>query len=105
MATPRSFWPQSPAGRRPLWYSLAAMSVWVILPIITMTFRETFPITDTWVMPVIGVIAMSAAGIYNLIAVTRDKHRSVVNIVFCCITVGFALFALTFVVGEGLAGV
>ena len=91
------------------WWALAAAAVglasWVVLPLITMNFRDTFPVTDTAVMPIIGVVLVDSAAVFNLLAVFRWKQRSVLNIVAVAVTAAAALFFTFIVVAEGLAGV
>lgn len=71
---------------------------------ITMTFRETYPVTDTWVMPVIWLVLADVAAGFNVLCVWRWKERSVLNIVAAALTIPAALFVTVMVVGEGLAG-
>jgi len=85
--------------------ALLGLAAWVVLPIITMTFRETYPITDTAVMPMIGVLLVDVAAVFNLLTVFRWKEGSVLNIVATVITVAAALFFTFVVVGELLSGV
>ena len=56
MAQQRTVWPHEKPGKVALWFAVGAFALWVILPMITGAFRETVPITDTWVMPFIGVL-------------------------------------------------
>ena len=69
--------PSRTIGWWALGLSVLGLAAWVILPMITTAYRETYPVTDTWVMPVIGLALTDVA----------------------------ALFVTLMVVGEGLAGV
>jgi hypothetical protein len=87
-----------------LGFSIVGLAAWVILPIITTVFRETFPITDTALMPIIGVVLIDIAAVFNALNVFVWKERSVLGIVAAAITIPAALFFTLMVVGEGLGG-
>ena len=97
--------PGSAVGRWALVLSVLGLSAWVVLPVITGVFRETYPITDTVLMPVIGTILIDAAAAFNVFCVWRCKERSALNIIATILTIPAALFFTFMVVGEGLAGV
>ena len=98
-------WPTSRSG----WLSLAAAAVglgsWVVLPIITTVLRETYPVTDTVVMPIIGLVMVFLAAVINVLTFWLGKQRSASNIVAGVLTVGATLFFGVFLIGEGLGGV
>jgi hypothetical protein len=98
-------WPTSPFG----WIAIGAAAVglgsWVVLPMITGIFREQYPITDTWLMPAIGMALIVIAGIINLLAVWPGRQRSVVNVVAAVVVCSMAIFFSSFVIGEGLSEV
>lgn len=96
--------PDRPIGKWALWLTVAGLSAWVVLPVITTVFRETAPITDTWVMPVIGVVLIDVAAVFNLLCMFVWKERSLLNIIATVLTVPAAAFFTFMVVGEGLAG-
>jgi len=96
--------PSSATGWWATGLTVLGLAAWVILPIVTTLFRETYPLTDTVVMPVIGVVLIGAAAAFNLLSVLRWRQRSVLNIIAMAITVPAALFFTFMVVGEGLAG-
>lgn len=85
--------------------SVAGIAAWVILPVITTVFRESYPITDTAFMPIIGVALVDAAAIFNALDLFLWKERSVLNIVAAAITIPAALFLTLTFVGEGIGGV
>lgn len=99
------FWPQTTTGWWALILFVGALLSWIILPQITMTYREIYPVTDTWVMPTIAVLLTDAAAILGLFAIWRKHERSIANITALCLMITAALFVTWMLVGEGLAGV
>ena len=97
--------PKTKAGQRTLIFTLIVIIVCVALPIITINFRARYPVTDTWVMPAIGVVLIDLAAGFNILCVWPWRERSVLNILAAILTVPSALFFTFIVVGEGLAGV
>ncbi len=97
--------PETAAG----WWALGLTALgavsWVVLPIITINFREKYPVTDTWLMPAIGTVLIDIAAIFNLLCVFLWRERSVLNIVSAVLTVVVALLITLIVIGEGLSGV
>ena len=97
-------WPTAARG----WVALGAAAVglgsWVVLPVITSLFADAYPVTDTYVMPVIGLVLTVLAAVVNVLAVGPGRQRSAVGIVAAGLTVGAALFFGFFVIGEGLGG-
>jgi hypothetical protein len=91
------------------WWALIStiivVAICIALPIITINFRDKYPITDTWVMPVIATVLIDLAAVFNILCICRWRERSVLNIVLAVLTVLAALFFTFMVVGEGLAGV
>ncbi len=61
--------------------------------------------TNTVVMPAIGMVLLDAAAVFNVVSVFRWKERSVLNIVALVLTIPAALLISLIVIGEGLAGV
>ena len=91
------------------WWALIStvivFAVCVALPIITINFRDKYPITDTWVMPVTGTVLIDLAAVFNALCIWHWRERSVLNIITAVLTIAAALFFTFMVVGEGLAGV
>jgi hypothetical protein len=91
------------------WWTLVASAIgiasWLILPVITIKFRDIYPITDTWVMPAIGTFLIDVATILNVIVIWRCKERSILNIIAAILVIPLALFFTFLVVGECLGGV
>jgi hypothetical protein len=105
MAKQRTLWPHEKPGKVALWFAASAFVLWVVLPMITGAFRETVPVTDTWVMPFIGVLGVTIAAVVNLFTYVFNRQRSVMNLIALSLTVSFTVFTATFLIGEGLAGV
>lgn len=103
--TKRTLLPTERPGKVSIWLSVIGFASWLVLPMITMFFRESAPITDTWVMPFIGVVLMLIAAVSNFITFVFMRQRSVLNVTVFSVTTVFAIFVTTFLVGEGLAGV
>lgn len=97
--------PSTTAGWWAVGLSVVGIAAWVVLPMITMTFRTSYPITDTWVMPVIGLVLIDAAAVFDGLCMWRWRDRSVFNIVASVLVIPAALLATVIVVGEGFAGV
>lgn len=98
------FWPASRRGWAAVAASLIGLGSWFVLPILTMTLRETFPITDTWVMPAVGLVLVLVAAVVDVLCLFVWRQRSVALWLLAALTVPFAVFATLMVVGEGLAG-
>ena len=101
----RQMLPRSAVGWWALVLSALGLSAWVVLPMVTVAFRETYPITDTALMPVTGTVLIDVAAALNVLCIWRFRERSVLNIIAGVLTVLAALFFTFMVVGEGLAGV
>jgi hypothetical protein len=97
--------PRSKAGRWALILTVIVIAACVSLPIITITLRDKYPVTDTWVMPAIGTALIDLAAIFNVLCVWPWRERSVLNIVAAAVTIPSAIFFTFMAVGEGLAGV
>jgi hypothetical protein len=97
--------PKKKAGRWALISTVIVIAACAALPVITITFRDTYPVTDTWVMPAIGTILIDVAAVFNVLCVWLWRERSVLNIIAAVLTIPSALFFTFMVVGEGLAGV
>lgn len=96
--------PSTAVGWWALGLSALGLGAWIVLPMITMTFRTRYPITDTWVMPAIGLALTDLAAVVSALCVWRRRERSVLNVVAIILIIPAALFVTLVVVGEGLAG-
>ena len=105
MARHRGFGPSEKSGKVALWFAVGAFLLWIILPLITGAFRESVPVTDTWVMPFIGVVGVAIAAAVNLYTYVVKRQRSALNLTAMSVTVCFTVFSAVFLIGEGLAGV
>lgn len=101
---PSTMWPTARSG----WFALATAAVglgsWIVLPLVTTLFADTFPGTDTVVMPIIGLVLVSLAAIVNVLTLWLGSQRSASNILATVFTVSATLFFGFFVIGEGLGG-
>jgi hypothetical protein len=97
-------WPTARRGWLALAAAAAGLGSWIVLPIITTLFADIFPVTDTVVMPVIGLVLVLMAAIVNVLTLWLGRQRSVWNIVATVLTVAATLFFGVFVIGEGLGG-
>ena len=97
--------PRTKVGRRALVFTAIGLASWIILPLITMNFREEFPVTDTWIMPVIATVLIVLAAVYNAACIWRWHERSTLNIVATIVTLPVAIFSAFMVIGEGLSGI
>lgn len=102
--TKTTVFPKTAVGWWALGISVIGVASWVVLPVITTLFRDTYPVTDTWVMPAIGTVLIDAAAVTNVLVVWLRRERSVLNIVAAALTVPLALLFTLVVVGEGLSG-
>ena len=104
-AAPRRAWPTRPIGWVAPALTVLALACWIILPVITIAFRDQYAWTDTWVMPTIGASVAAVAAVVNVLAVWLWRQRSTVTIVSAAVIVAVAIFVGLMVVGEALAGV
>ena len=97
--------PKTRSGWWALISTVIVIAACAALPIITITLRDKYPVTDTWVMPAIGTILIDLVAVFNVLCVWPWRERSILNIIAAVLTVPSALFFTLMVVGEGLAGV
>jgi hypothetical protein len=100
----RKILPKTKAGWWALGLAAIGIAAWIMLPIITINFREKCPVTDTWIMPAIGTVLIDIAAIFNLLSVWYWRNRSLMNIVVMVLTTLMALVCTLIVVGETLSG-
>ena len=48
------------------------LGAWIALPIITSVFQDEYPLTDSYLMPVLGVSLTVLAAVVNVMAVWKD---------------------------------
>jgi hypothetical protein len=63
------------------WVCRVALASLVVFPVLTMAYREKYPVVDTWVMPAVATTLMDAAAILSLVTVWLRRERSVLSIV------------------------
>lgn len=97
----RPMLPQSTLGWVAAVFALLGLASFFVLPLITTLFRETYPITDTFVIIMVVLVDLAAA--LNAAAVIRHE-RSVTNLVALVLTAASGAFVTFIVVGEGLGG-
>ncbi len=89
------------------WFALVAAAIglgsWIVLPLLT-GLREQYPVTDTVVMPIIGLVLTLIAAVINVLAVWLGKQRSVLNMLAALLTVAVTVFFGVFVIGDVLGG-
>lgn len=98
----RRFWPRSTLSWIAIALGLVALASWVIFPVLTMAYRERYPVVDTWVMPAIATILVDVAAILNLVTVWFRRERSLLSIVTLVVTILAGLFFTFMVVGEAI---
>lgn len=92
-STPASTGPSRPIGWWAIGMSAAGMLVaFGVLPAITGLLAETYPVTNTWVMPAIGMVFLDLAVALNVLCLGPLKERSALNIVAAVVTILPALF-------------
>lgn len=97
-------WPTAPSGWFALGVALVGMGSSIVLPIITTHFRDDYPVTDTVVMPIVGLVLVTLAAIINVLTLWLGKQRSLLNVIAATLTVAASLSFGLFVIGEGLSG-
>lgn len=99
MPNRRPWLPQTHAGVWAVITGLMALSLWVILPMVTMAYRETYPITDSWVMPTIGGVTSIMVALFNVYVVWWRGQRAWLNLIAMAVLVFVALLAVMVLVG------
>lgn len=97
--------PVTKAGWWALGLSVLGVISWVILPMITMVFREKYPVTNSYVMPLIGTVLIDIAAVFNILCLWHWRERSALNIALAVLVIPVAVFFTIIVVGEGIAGI
>lgn len=91
--------PTTPLG----WWAVASTGFVVLLmlafPLITVNYREVYPITDSWVMPAVLTLSVDAAAVLHVVAIWQKGERSNLSVVLAVITVSAALFFTFIAIG------
>jgi hypothetical protein len=99
MTRRRPWLPQTRVGVAALLASALALSLWIILPMVTMAYRETYPITDSWVMPTVGGVISIMVALFNVYVVWWRGQRAWLNLIAMAVLVVVALLAVMVLVG------
>jgi hypothetical protein len=94
--------PQSAQGWIAIGLGLVALCSWVIFPMVTIAYRETYPVVDTWVMPAIATTLVDVAAVLSVATVWLRRERSILSIVILVITSLAGLFFTVLVLGEAI---
>lgn len=97
--------PVTKAGWWAFGLSVIGIVSWFVLPVITMIFREKYPVTDTYVMPLIGTVLIDIAAVFNILCLWYWRERSVMNIAIAVVVIPVAVFFTVIVIGESIAGI
>jgi len=98
----RQFWPRSTFSWIAIALGLVALASWIIFPVLTMAYRERYPVVDTWFMPALATTLVDVAAILNLVTVWFRRERSLLSIVTLVVTILAGLFFTFMVVGEAI---
>ncbi len=83
---------------------IALVSI-IILPMLTVAFRDAVPIVDTWVMPATEMTLLDTAAILGPPAVVLRRERSVLSIVTLIATGLAGSFLTAILVSSAILGV
>jgi hypothetical protein len=100
----RGFWPRTALGWTATGLALVAFASWIVFPMLTVAYREIYPVVDTWVMPAIATTLVDAAAILSLVAVWLRRERAVLSLLTLVATMLAGLFFTFIVVGETISG-
>ncbi|MEY3990108.1 MAG: hypothetical protein RI985_1189 [Chloroflexota bacterium] len=96
----RHVWlPHTTSGFVAIGLSIMALLLWVLLPMVTVRYRDIYPITDSWVMPTFGGVVSIAVALFNIYEVWWHKQRAWLNIIVTVILGCVAIIALMVLVG------
>lgn len=95
----RPWFPQTRIGIGAVVAGVLALSLWIILPMVTMAYRETYPITNSWVMPTIGGVTSIIVALLNVYVVWWRAQRAWLNLFSMVVLVLVALMSLLILVG------
>lgn len=95
----RPWLPQTCLGIWAVFAGVLALSLWGILPMVTITYRETYPIANSWVMPTIGGVTSIIVALINVYVVWCRDQRAWLNLFSMVVLVIVALMSLFVLVG------
>jgi hypothetical protein len=99
MSNTRPLFPQTRFGKIATVLGAVAASLWFVLPMVTMSYREIYPITDSWVMPVASSVVTLIAAVVNGYVIVVHKERAWVNLGMTLVLSLIALVAVTVMIG------
>ena len=92
--------PLTKRGWISIYSALIGIAAWIILPLITINFREQYPVTDTWIMPLIGIVIIDIAAVLNILSIWRWHERSILNIVSAILVIPAAALLSVITIGQ-----
>lgn len=95
----RRWVPQTRIGVVAVVVGMLALSLWMVLPMVTMNYREQYPITDSWVMPATSSVVTMLAALVNGYVVLVHKERAWLNVVMTLLVGLISLVALMVMIG------
>jgi hypothetical protein len=99
MPNSRPWFPQTRLGTIATVLGAVAVSLWFVLPMVTMSYREIYPITDSWVMPATSSVVTLIAAVVSGYVVVVHKERAWVNLGMTLVLSLIALVAVTVMLG------
>jgi hypothetical protein len=100
-----SMWPTTGVGRAGVVAAIIALVCSAAIVLVTIVFRGTSPIIDSWIWPVVALVLIDAAALLNVLAVWLRRERSAVSLLALVVTVAIGGLLTLIVVGDALAAV
>jgi hypothetical protein len=82
--------------------TIIALVAIIAFPLITVTFRQVYPLVDTWVMPAMLIVLVDASAIMNILAVWRGLEHCVISILALILSMQAALCVTTMLISEAI---
>ncbi len=99
MPNRRPWLPRTRFGVVAVLVGVMALSLWIVFPMVTMNYREQYPITDSWLMPAMSSVVTMMAAVVNGYAVLVRKERAWLNLALTLFVGFISLVALMVVIG------
>lgn len=99
-----AFWPQTSVGWLALALAVVAVVSMFLGPLVTITFRNTFPVVDTWLMPTFAAALIAIATLFGAVAVFRRGERSILSMIVLALMAVCTLVAAFVLIGGALTG-
>ena len=97
-------WPSTRLGWTAVVLTFVALGSWIVFPLLTVAYKDTYPVLDTWVLPVVAAAFMDAAAVASLLAVRLRGERSVMSIAALTVSLLAGVFVTISVVGGAFGG-